>query len=425
MVFDVDANASLPGPVWLKNAREQAAAAIRGRALPRAEEELWRYSRIDDLDLDRFVLQSENPSSSLPAGITALMPVDFAVRVLTVNGRLVSITGDGAAVQSSSTHENMNSGVAGMSTVRAETDLGDVDYFERLNAAMVPDLITIDVPAGRYIEQPIVIVHVVDDGVVAFPRVIINAGEQSQATIAEYLVNSGRAESLLIPFTDLQVQPAANVGYTAVQLLNDKSHAIAYQVSTIDRDATFQSAAVALGGSYARVRTDSRLIGKGGTSRLDAVYFGTENQMHDFRTVQDHRAPKTTSDLLFKGVVAGRSHSVYSGLIRVEKGASGTNAFQTNRNLVLSEGARADSVPNLEIEENDVKCSHASAVGPVDEEQRYYLESRGVPSEVAERLIVKGFLDEMLSRIPVVSLREPLTAEVSERLTKMLKQAGK
>jgi Fe-S cluster assembly protein SufD len=412
MSFDVDANASLPGPGWLKSAREQAASAIRGVPLPRAEEELWRYSRIDDLDLGRYTLQSSSPSAAIPGHITDLLPAEYAVQVVTVNGRLLAVNGSAADVT-----------VRSSSADDAPQELGDddsTDYFERLNAAMVPDLVTIDIAAGKYIEQPIVVVHIVDDGVVAFPRIIINAADQSQVGVAEYLVNAADAESLVVPFTKLNVKPAANISYAAVQLLNLQSHAIAYQVSAIDRDATFRSSAVALGGSYARVRTDSRLTGKGANSRLDAVYFGTDNQMHDFRTVQDHRAPKTTSDLLFKGVVAGHSHSVYSGLIRVEKGAAGTNAFQTNRNLVLGAGARADSVPNLEIEENDVRCSHASAVGPIDEEQRYYLESRGVPSEIAERLIVTGFLNEMLARIPIPALRPLLTAEVSKRLTTVL-----
>src|SRR5205807_9669716 len=120
------------------------------------------------------------------------------------------------------------------------------------------------------------------------------------------------------------------------------------------------------------------------------------DRMHDFRTLQDHAGPSSTSDLLFKGAVKDHGRSVYSGLIRVRKEAPGTNAFQTNRNLVLSEGASAESVPNLEIETNDVKCSHASAVGPIDEEQRYYLESRGVPPDVAERLIVMGVSGEVL-----------------------------
>ncbi len=113
--------------------------------------------------------------------------------------------------------------------------------------------------------------------------------------------------------------------------------------------------------------------------------------MLDFRTLQDHRAPRTTSDLLFMGAVADSSHSVYSGLIRIRRGAVKSDAMQTNNNLVLDEGAHADSVPNLDIEENDVKCSHGSTVGPVDEDQRYYLESRGVEPDRAEQLIVAGF----------------------------------
>jgi len=138
--------------------------------------------------------------------------------------------------------------------------------------------------------------------------------------------------------------------------------------------------------------------------------------MHDFRTMQDHVGPKTTSDLLFKGAVEDRARSVYTGLIRVRKGAAGTNAFQTNRNLVLSEGAHANSVPNLEIDESDVSCSHASAVGPIDEEQRYYLESRGIPSEAAERLIVLGFFDDILGRAPVPGVDRVLREAVTGKL---------
>ena len=151
---------------------------------------------------------------------------------------------------------------------------------------------------------------------------------------------------------------------------------IAHQASTIGAHASLSSYAVALGGSYARLRTDSALAGESGTSRLRAAFFGRDDQMLDFRTLQDHRAPRTTSDLLFMGAVADTSHSVYSGLIRIRRGAVRSDAVQTNHNLVLDEGAHADSVPNLDIEENDVKCSHGSTVGPVDEDQRYYLESR-------------------------------------------------
>ena len=153
-----------------------------------------------------------------------------------------------------------------------------------------------------------------------------------------------------------------------------------------------------MGGDYARSRVDCRLTGRGATGNLRAAYFGEGDQMLDFRTFQDHLAPDTTSDLLFKGAVAGTSRSVYTGLIHVAKEARGTNAFQTNRNVKLSDGAWAESVPNLEIENNDVHCSHASTVGPIDEDQRFYLESRGVPPEAAERLIVAGFFAEVLEQ---------------------------
>ncbi len=139
---------------------------------------------------------------------------------------------------------------------------------------------------------------------------------------------------------------------------------------------------MALGGggaTYARLRTDAVLAGDKGSSELRAAYLGRGDEMLDFRTLQDHAAPRTRSDLLFKGAVTDRAHSVYSGLVRVRRGAVKADAMQTNHNLVLDEGAHADSVPNLDIEENDVRCSHASTVGPVDEEQRYYLESRGIP----------------------------------------------
>ncbi len=138
--------------------------------------------------------------------------------------------------------------------------------------------------------------------------------------------------------------------------------------------------------------------------------------MLDFRTLQDHDAPSTRSDLLFKGAVEDHAHSVYSGLIRLRPTARKAKASQTNRNLVLTEGAGAESIPNLEIEANDVRCSHASAVGPIDEDQLYYLESRGVPPAEAERLIVLGFFDDVLDRLPIPTLARALRRTVVEKV---------
>jgi Fe-S cluster assembly protein SufD len=159
-------------------------------------------------------------------------------------------------------------------------------------------------------------------------------------------------------------------------------------------------------------------VGRGAHGDLAAVYFGESEQTLDFRTYQDHVAPDTTSNLLYKGVVAGESRSVYTGLIRVRPDARGANAFQTNRNLKLSDDAWAESVPNLEIENNDVKCSHASTVSPVDEDQRFYLESRGVPTAEAERLIVAGFLGEVLAGVPVQAAVPALKSAIAEKLAR-------
>ncbi len=147
-----------------------------------------------------------------------------------------------------------------------------------------------------------------------------------------------------------------------------------------------------------------------------AAYFGSERQMLDFRTLQDHAAPRTRSELLFKGAVEDTATSVYSGMIRLREEAQKSAAFQTNRNLVLTEGASAESIPNLEIFANDVQCSHGSTVGPIDDDQRYYLESRGIPPTDAERLIVLGFFDDIFARLPHAGLVGSLRRSVVDKV---------
>jgi len=261
---------------------------------------------------------------------------------------------------------------------------------------------------------------------------VVRAGAGSTAGVIEFVVDAVTglladghstwapdaappAERLVVPVTELQVHDEATLAYVSIQSLGPATWQLAHQASTIGAHATLSSYAVALGGGYARLRTDSALVGDSGTSRLRAAFIGRDDQMLDFRTLQDHLAPRTTSDLLFMGAVAETSHSVYSGLIRVRRGAVKSDAVQTNHNLVLDEGARADSVPNLDIEENDVQCSHGSTVGPVDEDQRYYLESRGVEPERAEQLIVAGFFDSIADQVPLAGARDLIGRSLAER----------
>jgi Fe-S cluster assembly protein SufD len=256
------------------------------------------------------------------------------------------------------------------------------------------------------------------DAVAAAPRLVVRAGADSEVRVVE--VFEGGGAGLLLPATSVALAGAARVGYVGVQLL-DRA---AWSIGTLGIEAEDQASVTAglagFGGDYTRVRTDCRLVGRGATGNLLAAYFGDGDQTLDYRTFQDHVAPDTTSNLLFKGTVSDRSRSVYTGLIRVAKAARGTNAFQTNRNIKLSDDAWAESVPNLQIENNDVHCSHASAVGPIDEEQRFYLESRGVPTRVAERLIVAGFFAEVFDQLPASDLRPTLDAAVAAKLSAVL-----
>jgi Fe-S cluster assembly protein SufD len=303
----------------------------------------------------------------------------------------------------------------------AETAMGVVidgptDVFGAMNDAYSADPVLVRIPAGIVVEQPILIIDwLATDGAAVFPRTVVQLGAASEATLVEYQTGAD-VSALVVPLTEIDVGPDARGTVITVQERSTSTWQIAEQATRVAQQATFVGHQLGLGGDYARSRVDCRLTGRGATGNLRAAYFGEGEQMLDFRTFQDHLAPDTTSDLLFKGAVAGTSRSVYTGLIHVAKEARGTNAFQTNRNVKLSDGAWAESVPNLEIENNDVHCSHASTVGPIDEDQRFYLESRGVPPQAAERLIVAGFFREVLGQIPIPALATDLEREIDRRL---------
>jgi len=418
--FTAESAMALPGPDSLRDLRRAAAERFEAAELPTEAEEVWRYSRIDELDLDRFRPPGADaplPLDPMPRPLHALLESlgPRAGSVVTRNGRVVR-----AEVDPSLSERGVVIGTAGEVPEAAEM-LGQVaepapDAYVELATAFAADPVVLRVPDGVVIEQPLVVLHWVDaDGSATFPRTVVSAGEGSRVALVEH-VASDAITALVVPVVELDVADGADLSYVAVQEVSAETWYIGYQASRVGQDARLSSFTAAFGGDYARVRTDSLLVGRGGTSKLLAAYFGDGEQMHDFRTMQDHVGPKTTSDLLFKGAVEDRARSVYTGLIRVRKGAAGTNAFQTNRNLVLSEGAHANSVPNLEIDESDVSCSHASAVGPIDEEQRYYLESRGIPSEAAERLIVLGFFDDILGRAPVPGVDRVLREAVTGKL---------
>jgi Fe-S cluster assembly protein SufD len=250
-----------------------------------------------------------------------------------------------------------------------------------------------------------------------FPRTAVRLGDGARAAVVEVYVGPvGSLRSLVVPVTELLAGDDASLSYASLQILNHAAWSIARLGARGGKDSVVRTFTVGLGGDYDRVRADVSVDGRGARSEILSAYLGSGTQVHDIRTLQDHVAPRTNSELLCQGAVAGTSRSVYSGLIRVHRGAVRSDARQTNHNLVLDEGAHADSVPNLDILENDVKCSHASTVGPIDEDQRYYIESRGVTPDVAEGLIVRGFFDAIIDRGPIPAVTPLLKREVHARL---------
>lgn len=373
------------------------------RALPTTDEEIWRYSRIGELDLDAFPPAAATIDASLPAPLQTVRDAvpDAAAVVFVRNGSVVSTdVRDG----------NLDIG----------SDPGDpvepIDAFGCLHREHATTL-AVRVRRGSTITGPVLVLGWTDAADSStFPHLVVDAADDSEVVVYEHTGSPDDVVALTVPVTELRIGPAARVRYLHGQLLGRRTWQIARQVSRVERDATLLTSAVALGGDYARLRIESSMTGRGASGEMLAAYFGEQRQMHDIRTLQDHAAPATTSNLVFKGAVEGLAQSIYTGLIRIEKEAAGVNAFQTNRNIKLSDGAWAHSDPNLEILNNDVRCSHASTIGPVDEDQRFYLESRGVPPQRAERLIVMGFFDEVLDRLPVPGAARLLRDEIAMKL---------
>jgi Fe-S cluster assembly protein SufD len=418
-----EAARSLGGPDWLVERRVAAAERLASIAWPTSHEEIWRYSRIDQFDIDHYRPMSAEElgpvggETAPGGGPWAAEAGERAGMVVVRDGRVVhceldpGLEAKGVRLCDIATCDDDQIREAlGRASSQSE------DAFTVLHDAFLAGGAFVSVPAGVVVEAPIVVLHWTEgDQEASFPHTLVVAGEASEVTVLDRF-GSPNTDHLVDGVVELLVGDGASVRYLSIQEHGPRTWHIGLQRALIGRDATLHTSAVALGGAYARLRSEAVLAGEGAESYQLAVYFGDGTQMLDFRTLQDHAAPHTRSDLLFKGAVEDEAHSVYSGLVHLRKPAQKSQATQTNRNLVLTEGAGAESIPNLEIEANDVRCSHASAVGPIDDDQRYYLESRGVPPEEAERLIVLGFFDDVFARLPLTSLTRRLRSAVVDKL---------
>ncbi len=424
-------------PDWLRARREEAFARFEALEWPSGTEEEWRNTDIRPLDIEAFdpVPPAHDPVGSLDA-------VPAAIRDAAMGG-----TGDRDGLAFQLDADVVHTGVSAASAERGvifapfarvaaehpevvREALGRAgvpesdEKFHALASAFSTGGTVLYVPRGVKVDKPIQSVRwLTRSGIAVFPRVLVIAEDGAEVTYIDHY-GSGALDdgALCVASVEIYAHPGAHVSYLAVQDWAQSVWHFNVQRALLERDATVRSLAATLGGRLSRSRVDCLLDGQGSTSEMLGLYFGDHAQHIDNRSLQDHRAPNTSSDLYYKGALKGTSHAVYSGLVRIQKGAQKSDAQQANRNLLLSRGASADPKPFLEIEANDVRCTHGVSVGRPDREVLFYLQSRGLDADEAERVFVTGFFQEVIDRVRVPEVQATLEREVERELA--LEDAG-
>ncbi len=298
------------------------------------------------------------------------------------------------------------------------------DVFVSLNDAGYRAGSFVYVPRGVVVESPIPLTTVQGaSGTLLSQRTLIVLEEGAQAEVWEqYLSSEDDLDGVFNVVTELVVGDAARLRYVCGQEISERSWIFGAQRADVGRDATLDWVAFGFGSTRGRVRMETRLGGEGAEARVTGAYATHGRQHINFDTTQEHAAPNTTSDLAFRGVLSGRSSAVWKGNIIVDPGAQKTDAFQESRNLLISKRAHADAIPGLEIQANDVRCTHAAAVAQVDPEQLFYLRAHGISDEVAKRLVIEGFLAALVERFEEGPVREQLGDALERRLSLILSE---
>ena len=390
-------------PDWRASQMDAAFEVFQSLGEPTGAEEDWRYVEYD------------LPFSSLQPAQDAgdrLDPGPFIESLGATSGHVLIV--DGQVVEADSDRLKLTR----MADVAEQETVVPVDHnkLAAAHTAFAGDGIFIEVPDGTGFEDPMVVeVQGVTGEVVSFPHIQISVGRNAEARVLVVYRSAPGKRLLMVPEVDLRVADGANLRFVSVQNLDHAASNVIHQRVRLDRDATVRLGEVGLGADLGRLDLAVNLVGDGSSSDLVGLYFGEGSQTLDYRLVVNHVGRSTTSDIFLKGALEDDAQSVFTGLLRIEKEAEKTSTFETNRNLVLSENAKAHSVPNLEILCNDVVCGHASSVGPLEGEHLYYLQSRGLRRQRAERLLIRGFFAEVIDRLPIDGIADPVSAEVFRR----------
>jgi Fe-S cluster assembly protein SufD len=379
-------------------ARAEALAAYEALPLPDTTEEHWRFTDLAGFDPDVF-------TGAASAEIETLLDLDVA--------GYATVTADGIEI------ERAPEGVT-FAPLPEEHDrlyelVGWDEKFAAHNAAMWRNGLRVVVPRGVELEKPLY-VRVAATGQ-TFWRLLVVAEERSRfSLIEEYASPSPDTAAYSNAVVELFVEQAAKLEYVSLQNLARETWHFANHHARVARDAELDWVAGGFGSKKGKTRIQNDLAGPGATSRVTGAYFADGEQHLDYDTFQEHIAPSCTSDFAFKGALREHATAVWRGMIRVEKDAQKTNAYQECRNLMLSPTTHAVPIPGLEILANDVRCTHGATVGRVDREQLFYLMARGLSRAEAERLIVRGFFQDVLDRIELEPVRETVAAALEARI---------
>jgi len=396
-------------PDWLSGLRSEAFQAFSRAAMPTEKVEAWKYVTLGFELSDYSIAAPDAPPLDSTPFLESVTRRTATVTV--VDGRVRAVTGDlpdGVTIGSLSQ--------APQERVQNSLNaIDDADIFSAAHRAFVLEGVFVDIAPNRTIEDPIVFdLQSTQAQTVSFPHISIDVAENAEARFV-VVHRSGPVSAVSVPQIDAHTGHGARLALSGVQAMADEASLIGFGRMRLGNDASLKLGEVGLGGSLGRMDLVIDHDGDGSSSEMAGVYFGDGDQVMDYRIVVNHSGRNTSSNVFLKGAVEDRAQSVFTGLLKINVDATNTSAFETNRNLVLSEGAKAHSVPNLEILCDDVVCGHGSTVGPLEEDHLYYLQSRGLGRERAERVLLRGFFEEMIAKLPARQLAEPVRQAVNAK----------
>ncbi len=410
-------------PDWFVASRQRGWEDFQKLPVPAAKNEMWRFSNVKALALDAFRYPAAvSDAAALVARSTGLG--ESAARFVFGNNRLLSATAPAADLvkaglvvmtleEAATTHADL----VQKHFMAHEAKLGSAKYASLHRSGPVNGVF-IRVPKDLEVASPIEIFHWVEgENAAVFPHTLVVCERHSKASVVDCFRSADDAPAFACGVNDLVVEEGAKLNYVGVQQWSLGTTAFHLNSTTVGRDASCLGMQVNLGGKFVRNENYSRMVAEGARSDMLSVNIAGGDQMIDQRTFQDHAKPSATSDLLYQNALTGKGRTIFSGVIRVEPGAHKTDAYQKVRNIVLSDDAEANSMPGLEIEADDVRCTHGATTSQVDDRELFYLLARGIRPEDAQQLLVMGFFNTVLDRLPEEKLRGHIEGLVEKRLS--------